>query len=115
MRSRSCPNAHEYVFWDDLHPTATVHAILAERVQMQLATPGDFNRDNTTDAADYVAWRKRLGSVYTPPDIDDLDCRFWPDVGAGRRRAGTGRIARAVVLAAGRVRRNARLLSIATV
>jgi hypothetical protein len=61
-------NVHEYLFWDELHPTETVHAILAERVQMHLATPGDFNRDNMTDAADYVAWRKRLGSVYTPPD-----------------------------------------------
>jgi phospholipase/lecithinase/hemolysin len=63
-------NVHDYLFWDDLHPTETVHAILAERVQMFLATPGDFNRDNSTDAADYVAWRKRLGSVYTPPDYN---------------------------------------------
>jgi phospholipase/lecithinase/hemolysin len=70
------PNENEYVFWDDLHPTAIVHAILAERVQMHLATPGDFNRDNTADAADYVAWRKRLGSVYTPPDIDHWSANF---------------------------------------
>lgn len=81
--SQIVPNENEYVFWDDLHPTATVHAILAERVQMHLATPGDFNRDNTTDAADYVAWRKRLGSVYTPPDVNTWIANFGGASGTG--------------------------------
>jgi phospholipase/lecithinase/hemolysin len=69
-------NANEYLFWDDLHPTATVHAILAERLLMQLSTPGDFNRDDTVDAADYVAWRKRSGIALTPPDLDLWRTRY---------------------------------------
>jgi phospholipase/lecithinase/hemolysin len=81
-------NPHEYVFWDDLHPTAIVHAILAERVQMQLAMPGDFNRDNAIDAADYVAWRKRLGSVTTPLDLDGWVAGFGQTSGIGGAASG---------------------------
>ncbi len=60
------PNANEYLFWDDLHPTAAVHAILSQRALVVLATPGDFNGDDAVDAADYVALRKELGGPYTP-------------------------------------------------
>jgi hypothetical protein len=28
--------------------------------------PGDFNHDGTVDAADYVVWRKGLGTTYNP-------------------------------------------------
>jgi hypothetical protein len=31
------------------------------------ALPGDFNHDNTVDAADYVTWRKTVG---TPDDYN---------------------------------------------
>jgi phospholipase/lecithinase/hemolysin len=82
------PNVHQYLFWDELHPTETVHAILAERVQMHLATPGDFNRDNTTDAADYVAWRKRVGSVFTPPDLATWMASFGEAAGTGGPASG---------------------------
>jgi hypothetical protein len=30
--------------------------------------PGDFNQDGTVDAADYVVWRKGLGTDYTQDD-----------------------------------------------
>jgi phospholipase/lecithinase/hemolysin len=70
------PNANQYVFWDDLHPTSTVHAILAERLLLQLSTPGDFNRDDVVDAADYVAWRKKSGVFYTPSDSDTWRSNF---------------------------------------
>jgi hypothetical protein len=43
-----------------LHVGAAIDAILI---------PGDFNRDGRVDAADYVVWRKGLGSNY---DQDDL-------------------------------------------
>lgn len=77
------PNEQEYMFWDDLHPTEIVHAILAERLLMQLATPGDFNRDSTADAADYVAWRKRQGSIYTPPDLNTWTASFGETAATG--------------------------------
>jgi T5SS/PEP-CTERM-associated repeat protein len=32
--------------------------------------PGDFNRDGAVDAADYVVWRKGLGTTFTPSDYD---------------------------------------------
>lgn len=33
------PNASQYLFWDDLHPTATVHSILATRALALVAVP----------------------------------------------------------------------------
>ena len=48
----------EYMFWDDLHPTAAVHAILADGILDLFTLPGDYNEDGAVDAADYVLWRK---------------------------------------------------------
>jgi phospholipase/lecithinase/hemolysin len=67
------PNANEYLFWDDLHPTATVHAHLAQAaLDVLLTLPGDFNADGSVDAADYVAWRDGLGAEY-----NELDYGVW--------------------------------------
>ena len=33
-------------------------------------TPGDYNADGTVDAADYVVWRKNLGSIVSFPNRD---------------------------------------------
>ena len=53
--SQIAANAHQYLFWDDLHPTATVHAALAQAaLDLLLSPPGDFNHDRQVDAADYV-------------------------------------------------------------
>jgi phospholipase/lecithinase/hemolysin len=61
--SQIVPNPNEYLFWDDVHPTATVHAILAERARALLMTlPGDYNEDGTVNAADYTVWRNNLGA-----------------------------------------------------
>jgi hypothetical protein len=57
------PNANEYLFWDDLHATTTVHAVLA-RHALAVVSRGDFNWDGVVvDAADYVMWRKEFSFV----------------------------------------------------
>jgi phospholipase/lecithinase/hemolysin len=66
--SQIAPNANQYLFWDDLHPTTAVHAMLAERALDLFRLPGDFNHDNQVDAADYVMWRNRSGRSYVPYD-----------------------------------------------
>jgi phospholipase/lecithinase/hemolysin len=82
------PNANEYLFWDDLHPTATVHAYLAQAaLDLLLALPGDFNDDGTVDAADYVVWRDGLGTNFTPADYDTWRTHFGETSASG---AGAG-------------------------
>ena len=44
---------------------------------------GDFNGDGAIDAADYVVWRKGLGSVYTPDDYDVWRAHFGETGGSG--------------------------------
>ena len=42
--------------------------------------PGDFNRDNVVDAADYVVWRKELN---TPDDYNTWRSHFGQSSGGG--------------------------------
>jgi fibronectin-binding autotransporter adhesin len=37
---------------------------------VSVGTPGDFNGDGSTDAADFVIWRKGLGTTYTQSDYE---------------------------------------------
>jgi hypothetical protein len=46
-------------------------------------TPGDFNDDGTVDAADYVVWRKGLGTTYTQADYDLWRTHFGQTAGSG--------------------------------
>jgi thermolabile hemolysin len=58
------PNASQYLFWDDLHPTATVHSILATRALALVdGVPGDFNADAAIDAADLALWQANFGAA----------------------------------------------------
>jgi len=68
--SRIVPNPNQYLFWDDLHPTAAVHLILAHQALDLFLTPGDFNRNVVNESSDYVTWRKGLGTTYVPIDYD---------------------------------------------
>jgi T5SS/PEP-CTERM-associated repeat protein len=45
--------------------------------------PGDFNHDGVVGAADYVAWRKGLGTVYTPTDYNVWRANFGAPSGSG--------------------------------
>ncbi len=68
--SQLVPNPNQYLFWDDLHPTAAVHLILGHRALDLFLPPGDYNRDVVNDAGDYVALRKGLGTIYEPIDYN---------------------------------------------
>ncbi len=78
-------NHNQYLFWDDLHPTTAVHAILAQRALALVALPGDYNRDGEVDAADFVVWRNSFGQTgsFLRADgnennqIDLSDFEFW--------------------------------------
>jgi hypothetical protein len=44
---------------------------------------GDFNNDGTVGAADYTAWRKGFGSLYTQADYDIWRAQFGQPTGSG--------------------------------
>jgi hypothetical protein len=74
--SKIVSNPNQYLFWDDLHPTAAVHLILAHRALDLFFSPGDYNRNATSDAADYVMWKKGLDTKYVPIDYDIWRAHF---------------------------------------
>jgi hypothetical protein len=47
------------------------------------ALPGDFNNNGVVDAADYVVWRKGLGTTYTQSDYNVWRDHFGQTVGSG--------------------------------
>jgi hypothetical protein len=44
---------------------------------------GDFNNDGAVDAADYVVWRKGLGTTYTQSDYNTWRAHFGQTAGSG--------------------------------
>ena len=48
---------------------------------------GDFNEDGVVDAADYVVWRKGLGTTYTQKDYDTWRAHFGQTAGIGSDQA----------------------------
>jgi hypothetical protein len=53
----------------------------------RFTVPGDFNQDGTVDAADYVAWRKGLGTTYTQNDFNTWRANFGATLGTGSSSA----------------------------
>ncbi len=51
------------------------------------AIAGDFNHNGTVDMADYVAWRKGLGSTYTPADYSIWRAHFGESSASGANAA----------------------------
>ena len=46
---------------------------------VELFPPGDYNRDGTVDAADYVVWRKKCGNDLHQNDYESVACTFRSD------------------------------------
>jgi phospholipase/lecithinase/hemolysin len=84
--SQIAPNPNQYLFWDDLHPTAGVHLILGHRALDLFFPAGDYNRNVASDAGDYVAYRKGQGTTYAPVDYNIWRAHFGqttPAAGSG--------------------------------
>jgi probable HAF family extracellular repeat protein len=64
----------------------TGQGLIAGEYHAFLLTPtllGDFNGDGTVDAADYVVWRKGLGTTYTQSDYTVWRAHFGQTAGNG--------------------------------
>jgi len=81
--SQIAANPNEYLFWDELHPTARVHAILGQRAVQMFYSPGDFNHDSKVDAADYLVWRKGAAAGYIQSDYEAWHGHFGGAGGSG--------------------------------
>jgi hypothetical protein len=58
-------------------------SILAVVVDAAAGPPGDFNHNGVVDAADYVVWRKSVGTTYTPSDYEVWRSHFGQTAGSG--------------------------------
>jgi hypothetical protein len=59
-------------------PSGVIHGFEATVPQ-----PGDFDGNGIVDAADYVLWRKGLGTTYTQADYDVWRAHFGQTAGSG--------------------------------
>jgi thermolabile hemolysin len=87
--SQIVPNPDQYLFWDDLHPTQTVHAELAQFALEQLMLPGEFNRDGHIDAADISVMEQALadpsGYQSAHSDLSSADLMSIEDVNGDKK------------------------------
>jgi hypothetical protein len=58
-------------------------------IQAQVVAPGDYNGDGTVGAADYVVWRKGLGTIYTQDDFNTWRANFGGSLGSGSSATGS--------------------------
>jgi thermolabile hemolysin len=76
-------NVNQYLFWDDLHPTKNVHAIVGQRVLDLFRLPGDFDLDNADTGSDYTLWRKGFSASHIPDDYNVWRTHFGQVSGSG--------------------------------
>jgi hypothetical protein len=64
------------------HPEVGRYAMLIGISQASAPLAGDFNADDTVDAADYVVWRKNSGTLYDQDHYNDWRANFGKPDGA---------------------------------
>jgi phospholipase/lecithinase/hemolysin len=77
----------QYLFWDTIHPTTTVHGILGDVASRLVGgIPGDFNTNGEVDEADLALWRtgfaaanamRRQGDANGDGHVDGADFLAW--------------------------------------
>jgi hypothetical protein len=77
------PDYIELGYFDLLSSTGGEIRSLAGLVTFSSPLPGDFNGDNVVNAADYVVWRKGLGTIYTQNDYNVWRSHFGQTAGSG--------------------------------
>lgn len=77
----ACSNPDEYLFWDGVHPTAVVHADLAQIVLSTLVTAGGTT--DTASMAELGLWTRQWGTDVVFNRLDDVLGRRGPEVKTG--------------------------------
>lgn len=60
----SLDRAPGYVFWDGVHPTRELHALLGEAAIRTVLPAGDYDRDGVVTPDDYTAWDQQYGVAF---------------------------------------------------
>jgi hypothetical protein len=74
-----------FLYAETTNPTSSAgtYALLNSPPITGISLSGDFNGDGKVDAADYVVWRKGLGTIYTQADYDVWRNHFGQTAGSG--------------------------------
>jgi hypothetical protein len=66
-------------------PAAFNYSLLdtGSTINLRVSIPGDFNFDNRVDAADYIVWRKGLGTTYFQADYNTWRAHYGEVAGSG--------------------------------
>jgi hypothetical protein len=83
----------QFITGTGINPDGDIEAWLVRLDQPFVPVPkltGDFNRDGTVDAADYIVWRNGLGTTYTQADYAAWRANF------GATAAGAAAVANVV-------------------
>jgi hypothetical protein len=67
---------YDDVDFSGLHDKFGRYALLVGVAAAPSALPGDFNKDGSVDAADYVVWRKNPEGLYDQTDYDDWRANY---------------------------------------
>jgi hypothetical protein len=70
------------------YTAASAEAHIANNQAVPAGVPGDYNQNGIVDAADYVAWRKGVGTTYTQADYDTWRANFGHAAGSEASNVG---------------------------